>query len=148
MNFNNFIMRGELSLRSEVADDNPDLHPEEIPEDCEHYLCALRGRTHEMEFHFTSAPGEGPPDIQDALRYLGAVAVEFESCDDMFEWAHEYDLDPGHVETRNAYEAIGRLTRDLWRLVGDAMYDELRRDVEIEQAVDIAWSAFDRWHSS
>ena len=145
MNLSSLIARGELSLTSEAADDNPDLHPDEIPEECEHYLCAMRGRTHEIEFHYTCGTGEGPPKVQDALRYLGSVAVEFESCDDMLDWASEYDLDPGDVHTREAYEAIARMTRELWRLVGDDMYDELRRGIEIEQAVDIAWSAFDRY---
>ena len=144
MDMGSFIRRSGLSLASEPADENPDLHPEEIPEACEHYLCALRGRTHEMSFHFTSPPGEGAPHIHDALRYLGAVAVEYESCDDMEEWADEYGFEPGHIDTRAAYEAIGRLTRDLWRLIGDDMYDELRRDIEIEQAVDVAWAGYVR----
>ena len=41
--------------------------------------------------------------------------------------------------------AIARLTRDLWRIVGDDMYDELRRGVEIEQAVDMAWAGFQNY---
>ena len=143
MNLKNFIMRSELAVSSEPATENPDLHPEEVPGDCEHYLCALRGRTHEMEFHYTCSTGDGPPRIQDALRYLGAVAVEFESCDDMQEWAEEYDFDPGHIDTRAAYDAIARLSRNLWRLVGDDMYDELRQGIEIEQAVDMAWAGFE-----
>lgn len=148
MNLKSFIMRSELSLTSEPADENPDLHPEEVTEECEHYLCALRGRTHEMEFHFSCIAGEGQPTIQDALRYLGAVAAEFESCEDLADWAEEYDFDPGHIHTRNAYDAIGRLSRDLWRLVGDTLYDELRQGIEIEQAVDMAWASFDRSRSN
>ena len=97
-----------------------------------------------MSFHFTCLPGEGPPEIRETLRYLGAVAVEYESCDDMTEWADEYGFDPGHMHTRAAYDAIGRLTRDLWRLIGDDMYDELRRGIEIEQAVDAAWAGYVR----
>lgn len=143
MNLNSFIMRSELSVSSQTATSNPDLHPEEIPGDCEHYLCALRGRTHEMEFHYTCATGEGPPNLADSLRYLGAVAVEFESCEDMDEWAEEYNFDPGHMDTRAAYDAIATLARNLWRLVGDDLYDELRQGIEIEQAVDIAWAGFE-----
>ena len=144
MNLNSFITRGELALSLEPADANPDLHPEEIPDDAEHYLCALRGRTHEMEFHYTSTPAEGPPSLPDALRYLGAVATEFETCDDMLEWAEEYGFDPGHMDTRNAFDAVCRLSRDLWRLIGDNLYDELRQGIEIEQAVNMAWASFDR----
>ncbi len=143
MDIKNFIARAQLSLACEPASDNPDLHPEEVPESCDHFKCALRGRTHEMEFHFTSPPNEGPPRIEDAARYLGAVAAEYESCDDMLDWADEYGFDPGHIDTRNAYDSIARLTRDLWRLVGDELYDELRRGVEIEQAVDMAWAGFE-----
>ncbi len=147
MNLNSFITRGELAIGSKRADANPDLHPDEIPDDADHYLCSLRGRTHEMEFHYTSTPGEGPPSLPDALRYLGAVAAEFESCDDILEWADEYGFDPGHMDTRSAFDAVCRLSRDLWRLVGDAMYDELRQGVEIEQAVNMAWASFDRSRS-
>jgi hypothetical protein len=28
-------------------------------------------------------------------------------------------------------------------MIGDDLYDELRRDVEIEQAVDMAWAGFE-----
>lgn len=147
MNLNSFIKRSDLTLVSEPADNNPDLHPEEVPDDAEHYLCALRGRTHEMEFHFTCMPGEGPPELPDALRYLGAVAAEYESCDDLLEWAEEYDFDPGHMDTRTAFDAVGRLSRDLWRLVGDDLYDELRQGIEIEQAVNMAWAGFERSRS-
>ena len=60
----------------------------------------------------------------------------------MLEWATEYGFDPGNIDTRNAFDAIARLTRDLWRMTGDDMYHELRRGVEIEQAVDMAWAGF------
>ena len=145
MDIDNFITRAQLSLDCEPSDENTDLHPEEIPEDCDHFKCALRGRTHEMEFYFTCPPGGGPPRIQDATRYLGAAAAEYEGCDDMLEWADEYGFDPGHMHTRGAFDAIARLTRDLWRIVGDDMYDELRRGVEIEQAVDMAWAGFQNY---
>ena len=41
-----------------------------------------------------------------------------------------------------ARSALGRLNRDLWRLVGDPMYEELRQGIAIEQAVDMAWGGF------
>ena len=144
MNMNTLIRRAGLSLSSEAADQNPDIHPEEVPEDCEHYLCALRGWTQEITFHYTTIIGDGPPDAPSALRYLGAVAVEYESCEDMVEWADEYGFDPDHVHTEEAFEAVGRLSRDLWRLIGTDLYDELRRGVEIEQAVDVAWAGYVR----
>lgn len=143
MDIDNFITRAQLSLACEPSSENPDLHPDEVPEECDHFKCTLRGRTHEMEFHFTCPVNGGPPRIEDATRYLGAVAAEYESCDDILDWADEYGFDPGHMDTRGAYDAIARLTRDLWRIVGDDMYDELRRDVEIEQAVDMAWAGFE-----
>ncbi len=144
MNVNTLIMRAGLSLSSEPADENPDIHPEEMPEECDHYLCALRGWSREMTFHMTTGCGEGPPDALEALRYLGAVALEFESCDDLTEWADEFGFDPEHIHTRDAFDAVCRLTRDLWRLIGDDMYDELRSSVEIEQAVDLAWAGYIR----
>jgi len=143
MDIDSFITRAQLTLTSEPSADNPDLHLDEVPEDCDHFKCALRGRTHEMEFYFTCPPNEGPPRIQDATRYLGAVAAEYESCDDILDWANQYGFDPGHMDTRSAFDAIARLTRDLWRMVGDDMYDELRHAVEIEQAVDMAWAGFE-----
>jgi len=142
MDIDNFIARAQLSLTCEPSEQNTDLHRAEIPEDCDHFKCALRGRTHEMEFYFTCPRDGGPPRIEDAIRYLGAVAAEFEGCDDMLEWATEYGFDPGNIDTRNAFDAIARLTRDLWRMTGDDMYHELRRGVEIEQAVDMAWAGF------
>ena len=81
----------------------------------------------------------GPPVIEDTVRYLGAVAAEYEECDDVTEWAYEYGFDPGHLDTREAFNALDRLNRDLWRLVGDPMYEELRQGIAIEQAVDMAW---------
>jgi hypothetical protein len=143
MDIQHFISRAQLSLTSEPADTNPDLHPDEVPEGCDHYTCALRGRTLGMTFHFTCPRGEGPPLIKDTVRYLGAVAAEFEGCDDLTDWADEYGFDAGHMDTRGAYDAIARLTRDLWQMIGDDLYDELRRDVEIEQAVDMAWAGFE-----
>ena len=143
MDISNFISRAQLSLGSQAATSNPDLHRAEVPDVCDHFECTLRGRTHEMNFHFSCPLGEGPPAIEDAIRYLGAVAAEYEECDDMKEWAEEYGFDPGHIDTRNAFEALARLTRDLWRLVGDQMYDELRHGIAIEQAVDMAWGGFE-----
>jgi hypothetical protein len=144
MNVNTLIRRAGLSLSSEPANENPDIHPEEMPEDCEHFLCALRGRDREMTFHMSTVSGEGPPDAQEALRYLGAVTIEFEACEDVTEWADEFGFDPEHVHTSDAFEAVCRLSRDLWLLIGDDMYEELRRGMEIEQAVDIAWAGYVR----
>ncbi len=143
MDVQDYIARSQLFLTSEEADSNPDLHQVELPETCDHFKCTLRGRTHEMEFHFSCPTNEGPPQIEDAVRYLGAVAAEFEGCDDIIEWANEYGFDPGHIDTRNAFDALARLTRDLWRLVGDTMYEELREGIAIEQAVDMAWAGFE-----
>ena len=142
MDVENFIRRAQLTLVSENASENPDLHRAEVPEGCDHYKCTLRGRTHEMYFHFSCPSGEGPPAIEDTVRYLGAVAAEYEECDDVLEWADEYGFDSGHIDTRNAFDALARLNRDLWRLVGDPMYDELRMGIAIEQAVDMAWGGF------
>lgn len=142
MDVENFIRRAQLTLVSENASENPDLHRAEVPEGCDHYKCTLRGRTHEMDFHFSCPSGEGPPAIEDTVRYLGAVAAEYEECDDVLEWADEYGFDPRHIDTRNAFDALARLNRDLWRLVGDPMYDELRMGIAIEQAVDMAWGGF------
>ncbi len=144
MDIEGFISRAQLRLSSEPVDGNPDLYRADVPSDGEHYACTVRGRTHEMTFHFTCPPGDGPPEIEDAVRYLGAVAAEYEDCDDILEWADEFGLDPGHLDTRDAYDALGRITRDLWRLVGDEMYDELRYGMEIEQAIDMAWAGFGR----
>jgi len=144
MDMDSFISVVGLSLSAEPAQGNPDLHPDEIPDDGEHYLCTLRGRTHEMSFHMTCVSGEGPPEAEDALRYLGSIAVEYEAFEDIEEWAEEFEFDPARPETRAAFEAMGRMTRDLWRLVGDDRYDSLRRDIEIEQAVDMAWAGFVR----
>jgi len=143
MDIQNYIARAHLSLSSETASDNPDLHRAEVPEACDHFKCTLRGRTHAMDFHFSCPVGEGPPRIEDTVRYLGAVAAEYEECDDVLEWADEYGFDPGHLDTRNAFDALARLTRDLWRLVGDPMYDELHQGIAIEQAVDMAWGGFE-----
>ncbi|MEE2995596.1 MAG: hypothetical protein VX700_00475 [Pseudomonadota bacterium] len=143
MDVENYVARAQLSLNSGSADDNPDLHRTEVPDACDHYKCTLRGRTHEMEFHFTCPIGEGPPAIEDTLRYLGAVAAEYEEFDDVTEWADEYGFDPGHLDTRYAFDALARLTRDLWRLLGDPLYEELRQGIAIEQAIDMAWSGFE-----
>lgn len=143
MDVDNFIRRAQLSLASENAAENPDLHRAEVPDGCDHFKCTLRGRTHEMEFYFSCPAGEGPPTIEDTVRYLGAVAAEYEECDDVTDWADEYGFDAGHLDTRNAFDALARLTRDLWRLVGDPMYDELRQGIAIEQAVDMAWGGFE-----
>jgi hypothetical protein len=143
MDIENFINQANLSMTSEPSTDNPDLHPNEVPLECDHFKCTLRGRTHEMEFHFSCPVNEGPPLIEDTVRYLGAVAAEYEGCEDMVDWAEEYGFDSGHIDTRGAYDAIARLTRDLWRMLGDNMFDELRGGVEIEQAVDIAWAGFE-----
>ncbi len=148
MNVNTLIRRAGLSLSSEPADTNPDVHPEEIPEDCEHYLCALRSWNREISFHMSTVSGEGPPDTQDALRYLGAIVLEFEACEDAVEWADEFGFDPEHVHTLDAFEALCRMSRDLWVLIGDGMYEELRRGIEIEQAVDIAWAGYVRSQGS
>lgn len=147
MDMQRFIRRAGLSLSCEPAAENPDLHPDDIPDSCEHFLCALRGRTHEMSFYFTSLADEGAPDIEDALRYLGSVAVEYESCDDLEDWADEHELDGTDPDTKGAYEGMARLTRDLWRVVGDDLYDDLRKEVEIEQAVDMALAGFVRTRS-
>ncbi len=144
MNLNRFISRGELSMSSEIADANPDLHPNEIPDDAEHFLCSLRGRTHEMEFHYTSTLGEVSPAFPTRCAIWAPSRPNSRSCDDIFEWADEYGFDAGHMDTRSAFDAVCRLTRDLWRLLGDGMYDELRQGIEIEQAVDMAWANFDR----
>jgi len=96
-----------------------------------------------MEFYFTCLHGETPPELKDAIRYLGAVASEYEDSDGIVEWANEYGFDPGHIDTRNAFQAIARITRDIWRLVGDTLYEELRDAMEIEQAVEMAWVGFD-----
>jgi hypothetical protein len=143
MDVENYVARAKLSLDSGSADDNPDLHRAEVPDTCDHYKCSLRGRTHEMEFHFTCPIGEGPPTIEDTIRYLGAVAAEYEEFDDVTEWADEYGFDPGHLDTRNAFDALARLTRDLWRLVGDPLYEELRQGIAIEQVIDMAWGGFE-----
>ncbi|RZO39048.1 MAG: hypothetical protein EVA87_02390 [Rhodospirillaceae bacterium] len=143
MDIENFISRAHLSLTSENANGNPDLHRAEMPDACDHFKCTLRGRTHEMDFYFSCPTGEGPPVIEDTVRYLGAVAAEYEECDDVTEWAYEYGFDPGHLDTREAFNALGRLNRDLWRLVGDPMYEELRQGIAIEQAVDMAWGSYE-----
>lgn len=144
MDVKNFISRAQISLEYTPADANPDLHQTQIPDEWKHYKCTLRGRTHEMDFHFTCPHGEGPPEIENTIRYLGAVASEYESCDDITDWANEYGFDSGHIDTRDAFETIARITRDIWRVVGDSLYEELRDGVEIEQAVDMAWEEFDR----
>ena len=87
--------------------------------------------------------GEGPPTIDDTIRYLGAVAAEYEEFDDITDWANEYGFNAKHLDTRNAFDSLARLTRELWRLVGDSLYDELREGIVIEQAVDMAWSSFE-----
>ncbi|PPR12024.1 MAG: hypothetical protein CFH41_00057 [Alphaproteobacteria bacterium MarineAlpha11_Bin1] len=143
MDIESYVSRAHLSLNSLATADNPDLHRAEIPESCDHYRCNLRGRTHEMEFYFSCPMGEGPPTIDDTIRYLGAVAAEYEEFDDITDWANEYGFNAKHLDTRNAFDSLARLTRELWRLVGDSLYDELREGIVIEQAVDMAWSSFE-----
>ena len=143
MDIESFISRAKISMEYERSEDNPDLHQSHIPDNCDHYKCILRGRTHEMEFHFTCLHGEDPPELKDAIRYLGSVASEYEDSDGIAEWANEYGFDLGHIDTRDAFQAIARITRDVWRLVGDKLYEELRDAIEIEQAVEMAWVGFD-----
>lgn len=138
------IREAGLSVSAEPAEDNPDIHPEEVPEECEHYHCALRGWTKQIEFHYTTILGDGPPDTGSALRYLGAVAVEYESCDDLQEWAEEYGFDPENMHTREAFDAVRRLSSELWQMIGTDRYEALRKDVEIEQAIDMAWAGYVR----
>ena len=143
MDVESYVSRAHLSLNSVATEENPDLHRAEVPEACDHYKCTLRGRTHEMEFHFSCPTGEGPPRIEDTIRYLGAVAAEYEEFEDITEWADEYGFNARHLDTRDAFDALARLTRDLWRLVGDPLYEELRQGIAIEQAVDMAWNGYE-----
>ena len=144
MDIENFISRAHLSLTSENANGNPDLHRAEIRTRATISNALYAGALMRWIFISVARPAKVPPVIEDTVRYLGAVAAEYEECDDVTEWAYEYGFDPGHLDTREAFNALGRLNRDLWRLVGDPMYEELRQGIAIEQAVDMAWGSYDK----
>lgn len=137
MDMQGFIGRTGIRFSYELAKGTPGVRHRNASENHDHFLCSLRGRMHEMTFHFSAPSGSGPPQAEDALRYLGALAAEYEDCEDIDEWAREHDLDPRDAETRDAYEAVARLARDLWQLVGADLYAELLKEIEIEQAVDM-----------
>lgn len=137
MDMQSFIVRTGIRFSYELAKGNPGVRHRNATESHDHFLCSLRGRMHEMTFHFSAPSDSGPPQAEDALRYLGALAAEYEDCEDIEEWAKEHDLHPSDAETRDAYEAVARLARDLWQLVGADLYAELLKEIEIEQAVDM-----------
>ena len=112
----NFISRAHLSLTSENANGNPDLHRAEMPDACDHFNALYAGAL--MRWILFQLPDRRrSPVIEDTVRGLGAVAAEYE-CDDVTEWAHS-TARPGHLDTREVLNALGRLNRDLWHLVGD-----------------------------
>lgn len=140
MDMQSFIGRTGVQFSYELAKGTPGVRQRDLPEGHDHFLCSLRGRMHEMTFHFSAPSGGGPPRAEDALRYLGAIAAEYEDCEDINEWASEHELHPHDTETRDAYDAVTRLARDLWQLIGADLYDELLKEIEIEQAVDMTLS--------
>ncbi len=136
MDMKDFIDRAGLLFDCNATEEDPD-EPMESQPDYGSFSCTFRSRTHEIAFRVAVPLQEGRPGPEDAMRFLGNAAVEYEACDDAAGWAEERGLDPDDEEVLEAFDDLGQLSRDLWQLLGQGLYHELCREIEIETAVDM-----------
>ena len=137
MDMNDFLDRSGLSFQCESAQGKYRLRPDDMPSHYDYFACTFRREMQEMPFRLGYEKNRGFPSAEDAMRYLGWAAVEYESCDDYLDWAEENFLDPNDDGTDRAFTEIRLLSQGLSQLLSPALYGELCREIEIEMAVEI-----------
>ncbi len=99
------------------------------------YRCTISNGRYEMVRTMTMKQGSGPPNLGGLLLYHAEQVQQIYDCDDMLDWAEDYELDLGDYKTRDRFTDLVKDQDDLRRLLGDDGFHKMMGGLEIHQAI-------------
>ncbi len=102
------------------------------------YRCTISNGRYEMIRTMRMKPDYPPPSLGGLLLYYAGQVQQIYDCDDILDWAEDYELDLNDSKIRDKFTNLVKDQDALRMLLGDDGFHKMMGGLEIHQAISNA----------